>query len=310
MKNQKRFKFGAHQFLWKSHWTDADLGILDGVRGLGCNLFEVSLGDDVQFDQARLRRRAEALGIELTVGPGNLWPQNCNISSDDPHYRQLGLAWHKKTIEEAAELGAAAYCGALYGHPGHVCRRPPPPDELRRAADNLRILAEFANGFGLRLVIEPMSRFRTHMVNTADQAVNLVQLAGHPNLRVNLDTYHMITEERDYAAAIRCALPMLWGVHTCENDRGVPGGGLVPWKAVFETLEEGAGCVRVMLETYNTGPGDFGYSRGIFKNLCPDPEAFVQQGTKFLLGCIAKASKVADTSIGGAAGTADRRLHQ
>ena len=29
------FKFGAHQFLWTSHWTDADLGILDTARGLG-----------------------------------------------------------------------------------------------------------------------------------------------------------------------------------------------------------------------------------------------------------------------------------
>ena len=70
----EEFKFGAHQFLWKSHWTDGDLGILDTARGLGCTLFEVSVGDDVRFDRARLRRHAEALGVELTVGPGNVWP--------------------------------------------------------------------------------------------------------------------------------------------------------------------------------------------------------------------------------------------
>jgi D-psicose/D-tagatose/L-ribulose 3-epimerase len=289
--NQKRFKLGAHQFLWKSHWTDADLGILDVVHRLGCNLFEVSIGDDVRFERGRLRRHAEALGIELTVGPGNLWPQDCNISADESHHRQLGLEWHKRAIEQAAELGAAAYCGALYGHPGHVCRRRPPAEELRRAADNLHILAEFGGRFRIRLVIEPMSRFRVHLINTAVQAVNLVQLAEHPNLSVNLDTYHMITEERDYAAAIRCALPVLWGVHTCENDRGVPGGGLVPWKAVFEALEAATGCVRLMFETYKTGPTGFGYSRGIFQNVCPDPEDFVRQGIKFLLGFIGKTRK-------------------
>ena len=288
---EDRFKFGAHQFLWKSHWTDADLGILDVVRRLDCSLFEVSLGDDVRFDRARLQRHARSLGLELTVGPGNLWPENCNISADEPYHRQLGLEWHKRTIEQAAELGAAAYCGALYGHPGQVCRRPPPPDELRRTADNLQVLAEFGKNHGVRLVIEPMSRFRSHLVNTATQAVNLVQLANHPNLSVNLDTYHMITEERDYGAAIRCALPKLWGVHACENDRGVPGGGLVPWKAVFEALGEASGCVRLMLETYNTGPSGFGYSRGIFQNLCPDPEAFVRQGIMFLLGCIHSIGK-------------------
>ena len=83
----------------------------------------------------------------------------------------------------------------------------PPADELPRTAENLHVLAEFAGKLGVRLVIEPMSRFRIHLVNTAAQAVDLVRLADHANLRVNLDTYHMITEERDYGAAMRCALP-------------------------------------------------------------------------------------------------------
>jgi D-psicose/D-tagatose/L-ribulose 3-epimerase len=275
--------------LWKSHWTDRDLAILDQARSLGLTLFEISLGDDVGFDRARLRRHAESLGIELTVGPGNLWPEDCNLSADDARHRRLGLAWHKKIVEQAAELGAAAYCGAHYGHPGQVCRRRPPAEEMPRVAENLRALAEYAGRLGVRLVIEPMSRFRTHLVNTAAQTVNLVRMADHPNLSVNLDTYHMITEERDYGAAIRGALPVLWGVHTCENDRGVPGGGLVPWMAVFNALSEAKGCVRLMLETYNTGPEGFGWSRGLFQNLCPDPEAFVRQGTAFLRGSIAAA---------------------
>lgn len=275
------FTYGAHQFLWKNHWTDGDVGILEAARSLGCACFEISLGDDVSFDRLRTGRHAKALGIELTVGPGNVWPAECNLSADDPQHRQLGLAWHRKTVEQAAELGAVAYCGALYSHPGHVLRRRPPPDEMTRAAEGLHRLAEHAAGLGVRIVIEPMSRFRIHLVNTAAQAMALARRADHPNLLVNLDTYHMITEERDYGAAIRRALPLLWGVHACENDRGVPGGGLVPWPAVFAALREAAGPVRLMLETYNTA-GDRGYSRGIFQDLCPEPESFVRAGLAFL----------------------------
>lgn len=281
------FKWGVHQFLWKDRWTDADVGLLETVRELGCSLFEVSLGDDVVFDPACLRRRADAIGLELTVGPGNLWPAHCNISSDDPAQREAGLTWHRRILQRAAEFGAAAYCGSFYSHPGHVLCRRPPAEELPRTAGLLHELADYADRLGVRLVIEPMSRFRLHLINTAAQAVELVRLADHPNLRINLDTYHMITEERDYGAAIRCALPVLWGVHACENDRGVPGGGLVPWPAVFDALREAAGCVRLMLETYNTGPGDLGFSRGIFQPLCPDPEEFVRRGLAFLQGCLA-----------------------
>ncbi len=284
-----KFCFGAHQFLWKSHWTDGDLGILDAARNAGCTIFEISLGDDVKFNSGLLRRHAENLGMELTVGPGNAWPKNCNISDDDPRHRQLGMAWHKKIIEWGAEFGAVAYCGSFYSHPGYLCCRRPPEEELRWTAENLHELAEFAGRLGVRLVIEPMSRFRLHLVNTSVQAVKLVTLADHANLRINLDTYHMITEERNYGAAVRHALPILWGIHACENDRGVPGGGLVPWSDVFGALADAPGCVRVMLETYNTGSGDFGISRGIFQDLCPDPDAFVRQGLAFLKGCAASS---------------------
>jgi len=278
-------KFGAHQFLWKSHWTDADAGILDRARALGLTLFEISLGDDVRFDCRPLRRHAEALGIELSIGPGNAWPMECDISHDDAGHRAKGLAWHKRILERAAECGAAAYCGAIYSHPGRVCRRRPPADEWPRAAENLHVLAEHAAGLGVRLVIEPTSRFRNHLVNTSWQAVQLAELAGHSNLSINLDTYHMITEERDYGAAIRRAASRLWGVHACESDRGVPGGGLVPWPAVFAALREVDGPARLLMETYRTGPDGFGFERGIFRDLCPDPEAFIRQGLAFLKGC-------------------------
>ena len=277
-----KFKFGAHQFLWKSHWTDDDLAILDRAHALGLTTFEVSLGDDVSFDYRRLRLHAEALGIELTIGPGNVWPMECDISHDDAGNRAKGLAWHKQILERAAECGAVAYCGAHYSHPGRVCRRQPPADELPRAAENLRVLAEYGAGLGVLLVIEPMSRFRNHLINTSRQAVQLAEMTGHANVFINLDTYHMITEERDYGAAIRLAASRLWGVHACENDRGVPGGGLVPWTVVFAALREVDGPVRLVMETYRTGPDGFGFERGIFQNLCPDPEEFVKQGVRFL----------------------------
>ena len=65
-------------------------------------------------------------------------------------------------------------------------------------------------------------------------------------------------------------------------DETPPGGGLVPWSSVFGALREANGPIRLLMETYRTGPEGFGFEHGIFQNLCPDPEAFVKQGGRFL----------------------------
>lgn len=283
------YKYGAHQFLWLEHWTDKSLSLLEDVRELGLDCFEISLGDDISFDPAPVRYRAEQLGIELTVGPGNLWPMECDISLESRNHQLLGMAWHRGIIEKSAELGAVAYCGATYGHPGHVVRQPRQFAELERLAENLYALAEYANKLNVQLVIEPMSRFRTHLLHTSQQAADLVSLVDHPNLFINLDTYHMITEERDYGKAIQNSGTKLVGIHACENDRGVPGGGLVPWKEVFSALKSTCPHARILMETYNTGSDGFGYQRGIFNNACPDASDFVRKGLSFLKKCAEEA---------------------
>ena len=275
-------KLGLHCYLFTERWSDDCLGILDIARTLGAECFEVVVGDDIEFTPQLTRRRAEALGLTLTVGPGGLWPTECDISADDPTDRARGLAWHCQQIDLAAELGASAYTGALYGHPGTVKRRVPPADEYPRTAEGLHRLAEHAASRGVVLALEPMSHFRTHIANTPEQIMRLVTLADHPNLGVLLDTYHLITEVRDFGAAIRTVGDRLWGLHACENDRGVPGGGLAPWDQVFAALRDIAFDGFVLLEAYNSSLSDFAFRRGMFHDVCPDGEAFARQGLAFM----------------------------
>jgi D-psicose/D-tagatose/L-ribulose 3-epimerase len=74
----------------------------------------------------------------------------------------------------------------------------------------------------------------------------------------------------------------LWAIHACENDRGIPGGGLVPWDAVFQTLREIKFQGRILFEAYNSSIGDFAYQRGMFHDVCPDGVAFVREALEFV----------------------------
>ena len=285
------FKYGAHQFLWVEHWTDKCLSILDEVKCLGLDCFEISLGDDIQFNTQSVYKKAKELELELTIGPGNVWPMECDISLESKRKQNIGIDWHRRIIDRAAEVGAVAYNGATYGHPGHILYQPRQIAELDRIAKNMGILAEYAESMDVQLVIEPMSRFRTHILHTAREAINLVNKVQHKNLFINLDTYHMITEERDYATAIKSCGNFLWGIHACESDRGVPGGGLVPWEGVFQALIDTKPNARILMETYRTGEKGFGYKRGIFHELCSEPTDFVKSGLAFLRG-VSQSSKL------------------
>jgi len=275
-------KYGAHSYLFVERWADDKLDLLDAVKKLGMDCFEIAVGDDVPFTPELTRRRAETLKLDLLIGPGGAWPMECDVSADSAEDRKRGLAWHKKQVDLADQLGAVAYCGALYGHPGVVKRRRPPADEHQRTAQNLHDLADYGAQKGVKIALEPMSHFRTHVVNNPEQLMALIAQADHNNLYALLDTYHMITEVRDYAQAIRTQRDRLLAVHACENDRGVPGNGLVPWNEVFRTLNEIKFRGYIIFEAYNSSIGDFAYQRGMFHNVCPDGDTFVREALAFV----------------------------
>ena len=277
-------KFGGHIFLWTERWSNDTLYLIDNARDLGLDCLDISIGDDIEFDPARIRKRAESAGVEITISPGNLWPFKADISHDDPEFRELGMVWHKKWLSKAGEAGVKAYSGALYAHPGRIELRKPSADEFKYAAENLHALAEYASVQGIKLVIEAMSHFRTHLVNTPRQMVMLAEKADHDNLKLLLDTYHMVNEIRDYAQGIELMAGRLWGIHPCENNRGVPGSGFIPWDEVFSALIKINFSGYMIFESYNSSVrnGEFAFSRGMFHNVCSDGNEFVKKGMKFI----------------------------
>jgi D-psicose/D-tagatose/L-ribulose 3-epimerase len=275
-------KFGAHCYLFVDRWSDETQFVLEVSKELGLDCVEIAVGDDVHFSISQTAQRAASLELDLIVSPGGDWPMQADLSALHRDDRREALTWHKRQIDLAEELAAVAYCGALYGHPGTVRKEKTDPDEYPRTAEGLHALAEYGAGKNISVVLEPMSHFRTHVVNTPAQALKLIELADHPNLRVLLDTYHLVTEITQFASAIQTVSERLWGLHACENNRGVPGRGLVPWKEIFLTLVNCGFDGYVLMETYNSSLGEFAQSRGMFHDVCPDGAHFIQEGLAFL----------------------------
>ena len=280
----KEIKFGAHIFIWIERWTNAGLPLFERAKALGLDCMDISIGDDIEFDEALVRKEAERMNMELFISPGNLWPMEADLSLPGNETGKAALDWHKKWISRGAAAGITVYSGALYGHPGNILKARPDPDEHKRICERLHIMAEHAASEGVRIVLEPMSHFRTHVANNAKQLLSLIEGTRHDNLYVLMDTYHMITEIKDFGASIRLLNDKLYCLHACENDRGAPGGGYVPWDEICTALKDINFNRYVVFESYNSSirNGDFAYSRGMFHNVCPDGDAFVRNSIDFL----------------------------
>ena len=94
----------------------------------------------------------------------------------------------------------------------------------------------------------------------------------------------MSTEVTDLASAFEEMAPRLWGVHACENNRGAPGTGFLPWDSLIAAMIRTGWSGHLGFESYNSTwrNGDFAFERGMFHNVCPNAEEFISTSKSFL----------------------------
>ena len=64
----------------------------------------------------------------------------------------------------------------------------------------------------------------------------------------------MIREEQGFAGAVEtCGKKYLGYVHACENNRGIPGTGLVPWEEFFAALRKIGYKGPIVIESFDPG---------------------------------------------------------
>jgi D-psicose/D-tagatose/L-ribulose 3-epimerase len=182
------------------------------------------------------------------------------------------------------DLGAGFVAGPLYSAVGKARQLPP---EKRRAewelaVQNLHKASQMAAEQGLSLALEPLNRFESDLVNTAEDVVRLVQDINHPAAKVMLDSFHMSIEEKDPGAAIRKAAPYLIHFQVSENHRGIPGTGQTPWGAYRSALQEIEYQGVISIESFTPEVKELAGAVCIWKPFAPDQDTFARQGLSFL----------------------------
>jgi len=106
---------------------------------------------------------------------------------------------------------------------------------------NLQLAADRLAGEGLTLVIEPINTrdIPGYFLNTTTQAMSVIEQVGRPNLKLQLDLYHVQIMEGDLAYRIRALAGQYPHVQIAGNPgRQEPDIGEINYPFLFDLLDE------------------------------------------------------------------------
>jgi len=268
---------GVHASMWTMKWDEAgaEHAIAEASRW-NVDFVEIPLLAPEAVNADHTRRLLERSSLRAVCSLG--LPETCWASRDpDGAIAFLALA-----LEKTKRLGGEALTGVTYGGIGERTGSPPTQGEMDNVARTIEAAARQAEALGLLFGIEPVNRYETHLLNTGQQAVDLVECCGVGSMFVHLDTYHMNIEEKGAANGILACRDHLKYIHLSESDRGTPGTGTCEWDAIFATLAAVGFTGGLAMESFVNLPPEIGSALSVWRPVAGDHAEVMEQGLPFL----------------------------
>ncbi len=276
-----KVKFGVNTLVWVLSFSEKDFPLIDKIRGMGFDVIELTPGEEYKsIDPGKLKRRLDQAGLEVSLIAA--FDDGNDISSTDAAARQKGIDYLVDYSAWAKKIGARIIGGPAYSALGkkRYLEAGERKAEWDRAADSLKRIGDGVAGNDVVVALEPINRFEIDLMNTAEQGFMMCEQVNHPNIKLMLDTFHMNIEDKKIGEAIRSSRKHLVHVHTCSNNRGVPGEGHIPWEEVRDALRDidyqGYGVIESFAQ------GQVAAFANIWRPLVEDQDDIPRRGLQFL----------------------------
>lgn len=269
--------FGVHTSMWTMNWdrAGAEKAIAAAVK-YEMDFIEIALLNAPAVDAAHTRSLLEKhrLRAVCSLGlPESAW---ASVRPD------AAIEYLKVAIDKTAEMGAEALSGVIFGGIGERTGVPPTQGEYDNIARALQAAAKHAKSKGIELGVEAVNRYENHLINTARQAVDMIERVGAENIFVHLDTYHMNIEEKGAANGVLDARDHLKYIHLSESDRGTPGYGNIPWNEVYAALAAIGFKGGLAMESFINMPPQVAYGLAVWRPVAKDEAEVMGNGLPFL----------------------------
>jgi len=160
-------------------------------------------------------------------GPGN------NPASIYEEERKFTVNHYKDVIDLASDLEAKTVmyiCGwQIFGASRDQC--------YELSLKSLKEIANHAKNKGINIAVEPTSA-DSNLIDTADQAIELMNDTGLDNVKLMFDTFHAQYRNEVSSDYVYKMSNNLIHVHIADTDRLAPGKGKVDFLSVMQALKD------------------------------------------------------------------------
>ncbi|WP_311272579.1 MULTISPECIES: sugar phosphate isomerase/epimerase [unclassified Rhizobium] len=269
--------FGVHAMMWSTVWDHAG-----AERAIACaarykqDFIEIPLIDIASVDTKHSRALLEKHDLRAT----------CSLVLPEPAWASVrpdaAVEHLRSALDKASEMGAEALTGVTFGGTNERTGVRPTQGEYDNLTRALAAAAKHAKTLGLQFGIEAVNRYESHLINSAEQAVALVERIGMDNVFIHLDTFHMNMEEKGIGNGIIAARDHLKYMHMSESDRGTPGFGNVAWNEVFAALSVIGFKGLLVLESFAGMPVEMAGAISTWRPVARSAEEVLEKGLPFL----------------------------
>jgi sugar phosphate isomerase/epimerase len=211
---------------------------LTEVRGRGYTGVELSLRDPAVINVPELETLLSDHGLDVyTIATGqSYYTDGFSLYDEFAYNRNAAVDRTKGLIEIAARFNAKMIIGGLRGRieaQGASFER-----NLEQGHEALRRVVEIASLHRVHVLLEPLNRYETNVVNTIEQGLELIAQINSPWLHLLPDTFHMNIEEASLAESLIKAGDQIGYIHLADSNRHAPGWGHIDFPAVLQALKQ------------------------------------------------------------------------
>ncbi len=208
--------------------------ILESIHDLGYDGVELHIRDPDKIDVRRVKEIVDVFGLVVpAIGTGFTYTvYGLSFSSNDSKVRSEAVRRVEEYLKVGSELEADVIIGLVQGVADNRAAG------IKNLKDSLERCIKPAEDLGVNILLEPLNRYETNLINTVKDAVTLRNEIGSDKLWVMADTFHMNIEEKSIYKSIVEADGFLKHIHFADSNRLAPGQGHINFREVLKALKE------------------------------------------------------------------------